>query len=150
MTTHQMAGPKLDRHGRPPAPLSPGRLVPHKTPEATITVLEREAFSNGVSPDEPEVDEVLPYDIRTTEPGGPRSKAHAKLEPQTYVDGAKRFPRISKPVELLRHEYDVLVIGSGYGGGVAASRMARGGQSVCILERGKEKWRKPQIFFNWT
>lgn len=53
----------------------------------------------------------------------------------------KKFPRLSKPVELLRPSYDVVVIGSGYGGGVAASRMARGGQSVCLLERGKERWR---------
>ncbi|KAI9686139.1 MAG: hypothetical protein M1822_003794 [Bathelium mastoideum] len=50
------------------------------------------------------------------------------------------FPRIHRPVELLRHSYDVVVVGSGYGGGVAASRMARGGQSVCLLERGKERW----------
>jgi hypothetical protein len=58
-------------------------------------------------------------------------------------------PRISKPVELLRHDYDVVVIGSGYGGGVAASRMARGRQQVCVLELGKEKWRKnfSQFFF---
>lgn len=56
--------------------------------------------------------------------------------------GAKRFPRISRPVELLRHSYDVVVIGSGYGGGVAASRMARGRQTVCVLERGKERWRE--------
>ena len=52
------------------------------------------------------------------------------------------FPRLSMPVELLKHQYDVVVIGSGYGGGVAASRMARGGQSVCLLELGKEKWCK--------
>lgn len=51
-----------------------------------------------------------------------------------------RYPRISRPVELLRPSYDVVVIGSGYGGAVAASRMARGGQSVCLLERGKERW----------
>ena len=54
----------------------------------------------------------------------------------------KIFPRLSMPVELLKHQYDVVVVGSGYGGGVAASRMARGGQSVCLLELGKEKWRK--------
>lgn len=36
--------------------------------------------------------------------------------------------------------YDVVVIGSGYGGSIAASRCARAGQSVCVLERGKE-WR---------
>ncbi|KAI2894196.1 CAZyme family AA3 [Aspergillus niger] len=51
-----------------------------------------------------------------------------------------RFPRISLPVELMQDSYDVVAIGSGYGGGVAASRMARGGQSVCILERGRERW----------
>ncbi|GJN85505.1 hypothetical protein PLIIFM63780_009072 [Purpureocillium lilacinum] len=49
-------------------------------------------------------------------------------------------PRISKPVELILPSYDCVVIGSGYGGGVAASRMARAGQSVCLLEKGREKW----------
>ncbi|KAL7815959.1 FAD/NAD(P)-binding domain-containing protein [Trichoderma aethiopicum] len=49
-------------------------------------------------------------------------------------------PRISKPVELLRDSYDCVVIGSGYGGSVAASRMARAGESVCLLERGEERW----------
>ncbi|KAL6876266.1 hypothetical protein HDV57DRAFT_522849 [Trichoderma longibrachiatum] len=52
----------------------------------------------------------------------------------------RSFPRISLPVELMRNSYDVVVIGTGYGGGVAASRMARGRQSVCVLERGKERW----------
>lgn len=51
-----------------------------------------------------------------------------------------RYPRLSKPLELMRSSYDCVVIGSGYGGGVAASRMARTGQSVCVLERGKERW----------
>lgn len=40
----------------------------------------------------------------------------------------------------MRHSYDTVVIGSGYGGGVAASRMARAGKHVCVLERGKERW----------
>ncbi|KID94635.1 cholesterol oxidase precursor, partial [Metarhizium majus ARSEF 297] len=52
----------------------------------------------------------------------------------------KRFPRISQPVELIQDSYDCVVIGSGYGGGIAASRMARTGQSVCVLERGQERW----------
>ena len=32
----------------------------------------------------------------------------------------------------------MVIVGSGYGGSIAASRCARAGQSVCVLERGKE------------
>lgn len=53
---------------------------------------------------------------------------------------AGTFPRLSIPVELMRNSYDHVIIGSGYGGGVASSRMARTGDSVCILERGGERW----------
>jgi choline dehydrogenase-like flavoprotein len=76
----------------------------------------------------------------TSEPSGPQSKAHAKIRSYTDDRDSKVFPRISRPVELLRNVYDCVVIGSGYGGGVAASRMARAGQTVCLLERGKERW----------
>ena len=46
--------------------------------------------------------------------------------------------RLSSPIENIRDHYTVVVVGSGYGGGIAASRMARAGQQVCVLERGKE------------
>ncbi len=45
---------------------------------------------------------------------------------------------ISIPVEQIKNEYDVIVIGSGYGGSIAASRLSRAGKKVCLLERGKE------------
>jgi cholesterol oxidase len=46
--------------------------------------------------------------------------------------------RLSLPVEQIKQHYTVVVVGSGYGGAIAASRMARAGQTVCLLERGKE------------
>jgi hypothetical protein len=52
----------------------------------------------------------------------------------------RKYQRISKPVPMMQVEYDVVVVGSGYGGAVAASRMARAGKSVCLLELGKEQW----------
>ncbi len=47
--------------------------------------------------------------------------------------------RYSKSLGEIKSHYTVVVIGSGYGGSIAASRMARAGQSVCLLERGAEK-----------
>lgn len=46
--------------------------------------------------------------------------------------------RLSSPLTDLAPHYDVVVIGSGYGGAISASRMARAGRTVCVLERGRE------------
>ncbi|MGB2931930.1 MAG: GMC family oxidoreductase [Methyloceanibacter sp.] len=45
---------------------------------------------------------------------------------------------LSSPADELKPAYDVVVVGSGYGGGVSASRLARAGLRVCVIERGRE------------
>ena len=69
-------------------------------------------------------------------PLGPADYSFASSSPSC----AQRYPRISRPVTMIRPSYDVVVIGSGYGGGVSASRSARAGKSVCVLELGRERW----------
>jgi cholesterol oxidase len=55
------------------------------------------------------------------------------------------MPRLSSRIENLKPHYTVVVVGSGYGGGITASRVARvltrvgdAKVTVCLLERGKE------------
>ncbi|EGR49764.1 uncharacterized protein TRIREDRAFT_59382 [Trichoderma reesei QM6a] len=88
----------------------------YPTPPLTASVASEDGDSSGVS-------------------ACPRDGLIAADGPRTNA-----FPRISRPVELMRDSYDCIVIGSGYGGSVAASRMARAGESVCLLERGEERW----------
>src|SRR6202522_3630763 len=45
---------------------------------------------------------------------------------------------LSRPVDQIQDHYSAVVIGSGYGGAIAAARIARTGRDVCVLERGKE------------
>ena len=47
-------------------------------------------------------------------------------------------PTLSRPHDEMVARYDVVVVGSGYGGAIAAARFARAGRSVCVLERGRE------------
>ena len=49
-----------------------------------------------------------------------------------------RSSRLAFPFENLGSHYDAVVVGSGYGASIAASRLARAGQRVCVLERGRE------------
>ena len=46
--------------------------------------------------------------------------------------------RISRSNEEMEDHYEVIVIGSGYGAGISASRLARAGREVAVLERGRE------------
>lgn len=62
------------------------------------------AQTNGVGLDNGH--EITPMDVYTSEPGGPKAQAQAKVD--SYSDKPKKFPRLSRPVELLRTEYDVV------------------------------------------
>jgi cholesterol oxidase len=47
-------------------------------------------------------------------------------------------PRLSLSLDRLAPLYDAIVVGSGYGGGVAAARLARAGLRLAVIERGRE------------
>ena len=47
--------------------------------------------------------------------------------------------KLSTPLSELKTHYEAIVVGSGYGAGIAASRLSRMGREVCVLERGPER-----------
>src|SRR5436189_296755 len=44
----------------------------------------------------------------------------------------------------MKAAYDVVVVGSGFGGAITGCRLAQAGRSLCILERGK-RWGKTEF-----
>ena len=65
-------------------------------------------------------------------------KKGGKFSNARRVMNAMNMPKLSKDHSRIQAHYDCVVIGSGYGGSIAASRMSRLGKKVCLLERGKE------------
>ncbi|KAK0727899.1 hypothetical protein B0T26DRAFT_148745 [Lasiosphaeria miniovina] len=134
-------GTKGSLYNRAPASPSPTPSPSSSpTPRPAATFTEDDETHEYDPPQRHQTHPIPPYGIHENEVGGPQTRSRTKIRSYTDDKGDLSFPRLSKPVELLRGSYDVVVIGSGYGGGVAASRMARTGQSVCVLERGREKW----------
>ena len=66
------------------------------------------------------------------------------MAPGAGGDLRRNPPRLSSPLGALKPHYDVVVVGSGYGGAVTAARLAEGRKlaggrrTVCVLERGRE------------
>jgi cholesterol oxidase len=44
----------------------------------------------------------------------------------------------------MKPAYDVVIVGSGFGGAITGCRLAQAGRSVCLLERGK-RWRREEF-----
>ena len=50
----------------------------------------------------------------------------------------------------LKSKYDVIIVGSGFGGSVSALRMAEKGYSVLVIEKGKRYKAKDFPKTNWN
>ncbi|KAI1853691.1 hypothetical protein JX266_001675 [Neoarthrinium moseri] len=131
-------------------PLSPGDYLTHSpaTSHSSNGATNGDPLDGFPSPEPPRgvrfesgshrIHNIGPHESEASRPG--RINGGARVRSWGKSSSGNAYPRLSKPSELMRNSYDCVVIGSGYGGGVAASRMARTNQTVCVLERGKERW----------
>src|SRR5256885_16379799 len=65
-------------------------------------------------------------------------------------DLTSRARRESMPAMAVVDRYDVLVVGSGFGGSVAALRLAEKGYRVAVLEAGKRYEAEDFARTNWN